>query len=121
MKKLLSIAQQRANTTNDVVPTDITEMSQNVFRQTQTNLSLNCTKWRFFPLIVIISVIIFTTSFGITEAFASNTNKQQLQRFLCGNGLVGFKDASGKIVIPCQFIFADDFSDGLAVVMIDHK
>ncbi|MBR6030851.1 MAG: WG repeat-containing protein [Bacteroidaceae bacterium] len=36
-------------------------------------------------------------------------------------GCYGFQDLSGKIVIPCQWKFADNFSEGLARVKDDNE
>lgn len=37
------------------------------------------------------------------------------------NKKYGYIDKQGKIVIPAQFVYADDFSEGLAIVQKDYK
>lgn len=46
---------------------------------------------------------------------AQHTNAQELTRFENKKGLYGFKDASGKTVIPAKFRHADEFSEDLAL------
>ncbi len=36
-------------------------------------------------------------------------------------GLWGYRDRTGKIVIPCRFYFAYDFAEGMALVMTEDN
>ena len=37
------------------------------------------------------------------------------------NGLVGFTDENGNIVIPAQFLAVEEFSEGFAPVLLNYK
>ena len=68
--------------------------------------------------------IILTMLFMI---IATNTYSQELQCVMCSNagggeyGYWGYEDKlSGKMIIPCKYVCAKDFSEGLAAVKISY-
>ena len=56
----------------------------------------------------------------IDEEYLLDNNRQQLYRII-RDGKFGFEDESGKIVIPCEWSYADAFTDGLAVIGKNKK
>ena len=50
---------------------------------------------------------------GILIFLFSKTNAQNLKPFEANNGLYGYKDEKGKIVIPARYVTATYFYDGI--------